>query len=83
MRERRNFPDPLPMRGDKLVCLRNNKRKGLFNGGLWLVHERPRLRRQPLLSFFVFAHLFAMLLFALWGAYWGGLPEFSQVGLIG
>jgi exodeoxyribonuclease-5 len=46
MRERRGFPDPLPMRGDKLVCLRNNKGKGLFNGGLWVVRERPRLRRQ-------------------------------------
>jgi len=46
MRERRGFADELPMRGDKLVCLRNNKRKGLFNGGLWLVHERPRLRRE-------------------------------------
>ena len=27
------------MAGDKLVCLRNNK-KGLFNGGLWSVKER-------------------------------------------
>src|SRR5262245_44681383 len=34
------------MRGDKLVCLRNNRRKGLFNGGLWMVSERPRRRRQ-------------------------------------
>ena len=25
--------------GDKLVCLRNNQRKGLFNGGLWSVKE--------------------------------------------
>jgi exodeoxyribonuclease-5 len=48
MRERRGFPDSLPMQGDKLVCLRNNKRKGLFNGGLWTAHERPRLRRQIL-----------------------------------
>src|SRR5205085_10733951 len=48
MRERRGFPEPLPMQGDKLVCLRNNRRKGLFNGGLWTVHERPRLRRQIL-----------------------------------
>jgi len=47
-----------------------------------LARDRPRPRRQPLLSFFVFAHLFAALLFAVWGAYWGGLPEFSQVGLI-
>jgi exodeoxyribonuclease-5 len=48
MRERRGFAEALPMRGDKLVCLRNNKRKRLLNGGLWLVHERPRLRRQVL-----------------------------------
>jgi exodeoxyribonuclease V len=48
MRERRGFPEALPMQGDKLVCLRNNKSKGLLNGGLWLVHERPRLRRKIL-----------------------------------
>jgi exodeoxyribonuclease-5 len=48
MRERRGFADPLPLAGDKLVCLRNNKRKGLFNGGLWLIKERPRPRRQIL-----------------------------------
>ena len=41
MRERRGFADALPMAGDKLVCLRNNRRKGLFNGGLWVVKERP------------------------------------------
>ena len=46
MRERRGFEDALPMAGDKLVCLRNNRRKGLFNGGLWMVKERPRQRRQ-------------------------------------
>jgi exodeoxyribonuclease-5 len=40
MRERRGFADPLPSAGDKLVCLRNNRKKGLFNGGLWLVKER-------------------------------------------
>ena len=38
----------LPMAGDKLVCLRNNRRKGLFNGGLWVVKERPKTRRQIL-----------------------------------
>jgi len=48
MRERRGFAEPLPMAGDKLVCLRNNKRKRLLNGGLWTVKERPRLRRQVL-----------------------------------
>ncbi|MBO0758747.1 MAG: AAA family ATPase [Bradyrhizobiaceae bacterium] len=40
MRERRGFSEPLPSAGDKLVCLRNNRRKGLFNGGLWIVKER-------------------------------------------
>ncbi len=45
MRERRGFVGALPMAGDKLVCLRNNKRKGLFNGGLWMVKERPSARR--------------------------------------
>ena len=48
LRERRGFDDPLPLAGDKLVCLRNNRRKGLFNGGLWNVAERPTTRRQIL-----------------------------------
>jgi exodeoxyribonuclease V len=46
LRERRGFTDALPMTGDKLVCLRNNRRKGLFNGGLWMVKESPKARRQ-------------------------------------
>jgi exodeoxyribonuclease-5 len=45
MRERRGFVGELPSAGDKLVCLRNNKRKGLFNGALWSVKERPTTRR--------------------------------------
>src|SRR5207253_6530146 len=48
MRERRGLDDPLPLAGDKLVCLRNNRRKGLFNGGLWNVAQRPTTRRQIL-----------------------------------
>jgi exodeoxyribonuclease V len=40
MRERRGFADEMPSAGDKLVCLRNNRKKGLFNGGLWTVKER-------------------------------------------
>ena len=27
--------DPLPVVGDRLVCLKNNRTKGLLNGGLW------------------------------------------------
>ena len=42
LRERRGFADTLPMAGDKLVCLRNNRRKGLFNGGLWVVRRARR-----------------------------------------
>jgi exodeoxyribonuclease-5 len=45
MRERRGFTEALPMLGDKLVCLRNNRRKGLFNGGLWVIKEKPKTRR--------------------------------------
>jgi exodeoxyribonuclease V len=40
MRERRGFEGVLPSTGDKLVCLRNNRKKALFNGGLWTVKER-------------------------------------------
>jgi exodeoxyribonuclease-5 len=46
LRQRRGFVDAMPMAGDKLVCLRNNRRKGLFNGALWVVSERPKSRRQ-------------------------------------
>lgn len=48
MRVRRGFEGALPAAGDKLVCLRNNKRKGLFNGAIWSVKERPRQRRDIL-----------------------------------
>jgi exodeoxyribonuclease-5 len=46
LRARRGFADALPMAGDKLVCLRNNRRKGLFNGSLWMVREHPKTQRQ-------------------------------------
>jgi exodeoxyribonuclease-5 len=48
LRERRGFAGALPAAGDKLVCLRNNRRKGLFNGALWSVKERPSARRDIL-----------------------------------
>ena len=34
------------MAGDKLVCLRNNRKKGLFNGGLWRVKSRAASKSQ-------------------------------------
>ncbi len=40
IRELRGLTEPLPVAGDRLVCLRNNRKKGLFNGGLWSVKER-------------------------------------------
>ena len=40
VRQKNNIEDPLPVAGDKLVCLRNNRKKALFNGGLWRVKSR-------------------------------------------
>ena len=45
MRQHRGFEGELPGAGDKLVCLRNNRKKGLFNGGLWTVKERTGAKR--------------------------------------
>src|SRR5258706_5109124 len=44
VRHKQNIEDPLPVAGDKLVCLRNNRKKGLFNGGLWRAEVRPAAR---------------------------------------
>ena len=37
MRQLAGHADPLPQAGEKLVCLRNDKKKGLLNGGIWIV----------------------------------------------
>jgi len=44
VRQRQNIEDVFPVAGDKLVCLRNNRKKGLFNGGLWRVKSRNTSR---------------------------------------
>jgi exodeoxyribonuclease-5 len=44
IRQRRGLDEALPVAGDKLVCLRNNRKKGLFNGSLWVVKERGTSR---------------------------------------
>jgi exodeoxyribonuclease V len=38
--------NPLPMIGDRLVCLRNNREKKLLNGGLWEVVETKGRNRK-------------------------------------
>ena len=42
IRQKQDIDDPLPIAGDKLVCLRNNRKKALFNGGLWRVKARAQ-----------------------------------------
>src|SRR5712672_1824088 len=42
IRQKQSIEEPLPVAGDKLVCLRNNRKKGLFNGGLWRVKSRAQ-----------------------------------------
>ena len=37
IRELKGRPDPLPAAGEKLVCLRNDRVKGLLNGGTWTI----------------------------------------------
>jgi len=47
-----------------------------------LIWGRGKLARQPVLAFFTLTCLLATLLFLGWGFYWGGFPQFSEVGLI-
>jgi len=43
---------------------------------------RKRWATEPLLAFFSIGSLTSCVLFGAWAAYWGGLPEFSKVGII-
>ena len=45
MRELNGFSEPLPAAGDRLVCLRNDRAKGLINGGLWRVEALGGLQK--------------------------------------
>ena len=47
LRELKGFDGPLPMAGDKLVCLRNDPPKGLLNGSLWQVLTASRETTKP------------------------------------
>lgn len=44
IRELKGHTDPYPEAMEKLVCLRNNKTKGLLNGGIWTVVLRKAPR---------------------------------------
>jgi exodeoxyribonuclease-5 len=45
LRQLRGFAGDLPQSGEKLVCLRNNRKKGLLNGGLFTVKSAGAVRR--------------------------------------
>ncbi len=45
LRELRGFTGVFPQSGEKLVCLRNNRKKGLLNGALFTVKSAGALRR--------------------------------------
>ncbi len=45
MRELKDFQGEFPQAGERLICLRNNKKKGLLNGGLWDVQSTGRDKR--------------------------------------
>jgi len=48
----------------------------------YTLRARRTLARRPLAAFFGVAFLVALLLFAGWGLYWRGFPQFTDVGLI-
>ena len=44
LRELNGYRNPMPAAGEKLVCLRNDKTKGLLNGGTWTIHALHGIR---------------------------------------
>jgi exodeoxyribonuclease-5 len=50
IRELLGRSSPTPVAGDRLVCLRNDRKRGLLNGSLWQV-DRIRKPRQGLLRY--------------------------------
>ena len=48
MRELFGFTQTLPEAGDKLVCLKNDRTKGLLNGSIWKVKVMSPMRRNKL-----------------------------------
>src|SRR4051812_46791847 len=48
IRELSGYRDPMPATGEKLVCLRNDKTKGLLNGGTFTIHALRGFRNDLL-----------------------------------
>ena len=48
MRQLAGHSDPYPQADEKLVCLRNDKKKGLLNGGIWIVKSAAAERNGKL-----------------------------------
>lgn len=49
---------------------------------LTLIWGRKKLAQKPILAFFFIACLVAVVFLGGWGLYWGGFPQFSDVGLL-
>lgn len=49
-----HFTDQMPMRGERLVCLRNDKEIGILNGSIWVV-EKPGKQNQTTIRLTVFS----------------------------
>jgi exodeoxyribonuclease-5 len=45
IRDLLGIKEPLPVAGDRLVCLRNDRTKGLINGSLWRVGSLQAMRK--------------------------------------
>jgi exodeoxyribonuclease-5 len=45
IRDLLGIKEPLPVAGDRLVCLRNDRTKGLINGSLWRVDSLQAMRK--------------------------------------
>lgn len=39
VRRKRGCEDPMPVAGDKVICLKNRREIGLLNGGMWTVEQ--------------------------------------------
>ncbi|RWM29456.1 AAA family ATPase [Mesorhizobium sp.] len=60
MRELLGRESPMPEPGDQLVCLKNDRNKGIFNGGLWKVLELLKRRKGHLNDHCIRMHVMSL-----------------------